>query len=48
MENLNQNKFKKKEGNEQKILFFPAKLQHCVYPFFKSNETRITISGNIN
>ena len=36
------------KNDEQKILFFPAKLQHCVYPFFNDNEVRITISGNIS
>ena len=29
------------------MLFFPAKLQHQVYPFFNCNEQRISISGNI-
>ena len=32
---------------EGKIIFFPAKLQHCVYPFYTSDENRISISGNI-
>ena len=32
---------------EGTILFFPAKLQHCVYPFFNCDEDRISISGNI-
>lgn len=35
---------KKDEGT---IVFFPAKMVHCVYPFYTSNKTRISISGNI-
>ena len=29
------------------MLFFPAELQHMVYPFYECEEERITISGNI-
>lgn len=32
---------------EGKIAFFPAKLAHCVYPFYTSDEYRITVSGNL-
>ena len=32
---------------ENKILFFNAKQNHCVYPFYTSDDYRITISGNI-
>ena len=32
---------------ENKICIFPSKLNHIVYPFFTSNNYRITISGNI-
>lgn len=32
---------------EGKIAFFPSKLAHCVYPFYTSNEYRISVSGNI-
>ena len=32
---------------EGTILFFPAKLQHGVYPFYNCDEDRISISGNI-
>jgi hypothetical protein len=32
---------------EQKMLIFPAKLFHCVYPFYGTDEERITISGNV-
>ena len=30
------------------MLFFPAKLRHCVYPFFDTNEPRISIAGNLS
>ena len=33
--------------NENTILFFPALLNHTVYPFYLSDEERISISGNI-
>ena len=32
---------------EGKMTLFPAKLAHCVYPFYTSDEYRISISGNI-
>lgn len=32
---------------EGTMLMFPGKLLHCVYPFFSSEEPRISISGNI-
>ena len=32
---------------EGKILLFPAKMKHCVYPFYSSDEYRISVSGNI-
>ncbi len=31
-----------------KLLIFPAKLNHLVYPFFTSDGIRITVSGNIS
>ena len=34
-------------NSEGKMLFFPAKLNHMVYPFFNCNEERISVSGNI-
>jgi hypothetical protein len=36
---------KKTEGT---ILMFPSKLTHCVYPFYTSDDDRISISGNVN
>ena len=32
---------------EGTMLFFPAKLRHCVYPFYGTDEPRISISGNL-
>ena len=32
---------------ENTILFFPATLHHTVFPFFESDETRISVSGNV-
>lgn len=32
---------------EWDMIFFPAKLEHCVYPFYTSDDYRISISGNI-
>jgi hypothetical protein len=33
--------------SEGSMLFFPAKLQHQVYPFYNCDKERISISGNI-
>ena len=33
--------------DEGRMLFFPAKLLHIVYPFYGTKEKRVTISGNI-
>ena len=30
------------------MVFFPAKLRHCVYPFYEVDEPRISISGNLS
>ena len=32
---------------EGTLLFFPAKLNHIVYPFYNCDETRISVSGNV-
>ena len=32
---------------EGSIIMFPAKLHHCVYPFYTSDDYRISVSGNI-
>lgn len=33
---------------EGKICLFPAYLHHCVFPFYTSNELRISVAGNVN
>jgi len=35
------------ESYLNKMIVFPAKLQHLVYPFFTSDKERITVSGNV-
>ena len=32
---------------ENKILFFPSMFRHCVYPFYSTDETRVSVSGNL-
>lgn len=32
---------------ENKMIIFSSSLQHCVYPFFTSDDYRISLSGNI-
>ena len=32
---------------EGKIIIFPSKLMHCVYPFYTSDDYRISIAGNV-
>ena len=34
--------------DEGTMLFFPAKLRHCVYPFYETEEPRISIAGNLS
>jgi hypothetical protein len=41
-------KFTLSPEDEGRILFFPASLNHQVYPFYECEEERITISGNID
>ena len=33
---------------ENTLIIFPASLTHCVYPFFSSDEYRISVSGNFS
>tara|TARA_Y100001968_G_C19374799_1_gene727041 strand:- start:73 stop:717 length:645 start_codon:yes stop_codon:yes gene_type:complete len=33
---------------ESFMVFFPARLRHCVYPFYETDEPRISIAGNIS
>ena len=39
--------FQATKEDEGLFFFFPAKLQHLVYPFYSSNGYRITISANL-
>ena len=32
---------------ENTMMLFPSKLMHCVYPFFTSDEYRISVAGNV-
>ena len=32
---------------ENTMLIFPAKMNHTVYPFFTSDDCRISVSGNV-
>ncbi|ABM76180.1 Hypothetical protein NATL1_16231 [Prochlorococcus marinus str. NATL1A] len=33
---------------ENTMVFFPATLRHCVYPFYETDEPRISIAGNLS
>lgn len=35
------------ETMENSLLIFPSKLNHSVYPFYSSDELRVSVSGNI-
>jgi hypothetical protein len=39
--------FKMSSDLEGTLLLFPSSLQHGVYPFYKCNDERISVSGNI-
>lgn len=32
---------------EGKVIMFPSKMLHCVYPFYTSDKVRLSVSGNI-
>ena len=36
-----------KQQQEGKMVFFPSALNHQVFPFYESDEERVSISGNI-
>ena len=44
---IKQEYFHLNESDNGRLIFFPAKLRHLVNPFYKSDDLRITISGNI-
>ena len=35
------------KNSDGMIAIFPSKLNHCVYPFYTSDEYRISVSGNV-
>jgi hypothetical protein len=45
--NLKQHTIKLSRHDEGKIILFPSRLPHIVYPFYNSDQTRISVSGNI-
>ena len=45
--NVNTNNFPLSPEDEGRMLFFPARLTHQVFPFFGTEEERITVAGNI-
>lgn len=45
--NVTNKKLKVGKDWEGKIIMFPSMLQHCVYPFYTSDENRISVSGMI-
>ena len=47
MGNIKTFQYRLSSKDEGRMLFFPAKLRHQVYPFYDSDEDRISISGNI-
>ena len=47
MGKINTYEYKLNPSCEGLMLFFPAEMNHIVYPFYNCEEERITISGNI-
>lgn len=45
--NIHTPQLKVDKSFEGKILLFPAKLNHSVYPFYTSDDYRISVSGNV-
>ena len=43
---ITQHAIKAGADHENTLLLFPAQLNHCVYPFFTSDEYRISVAGN--
>ena len=44
---ISQHEIEADRNYENKMIIFPSNLQHSVYPFFTSNDYRISLSGNI-
>jgi hypothetical protein len=43
---LSQQTFPADKSFNNKILIFPSEMSHCVYPFYSTNQYRISVSGN--
>ena len=39
--------FKISKDDEGTLMMFPSSLTHCVYPFYTSDDNRISVSGNL-
>ena len=46
--NISNEIYRVENGWEGRIVMFPSKLLHVVYPFYTSNEYRISIAGNLS
>tara|TARA_B100000131_G_scaffold13012_1_gene13453 strand:+ start:805 stop:1482 length:678 start_codon:yes stop_codon:yes gene_type:complete len=44
---ISEYKFNLNPNFENTILFFPSMFRHCVYPFYSSDEIRVSVSGNL-
>lgn len=44
--NIKSHDFPADKKYEKKLLIFPATMRHCVYPFYTSDEYRISVAGN--
>ena len=40
--------YKLSQQFENIMVFFPAGLRHCVYPFYETDEPRISVAGNLS
>lgn len=46
MGGINTHKIEADKTMENTLIIFPAEMRHCVYPFYSSDEYRISVSGN--
>jgi hypothetical protein len=46
MGGINTHKIEADKSMENTLIIFPAEMRHCVYPFYSSDEHRISVSGN--
>lgn len=46
MGGINTHKIEADKSMENTLIIFPAEMRHCVYPFYSSDEYRISVSGN--